>query len=170
MIKDRNFLAHFMKIPHKKPKKKLRITFQVLALCHRQKDKQRNVPSTVQGDWQHKLRTNSASIWFSLHGCIPTQLQRNIILEQLSLCSKFSFINGTLNLRHVQICTVTVKRRLQRSFSCGIWGTNRGVDEDSRLFGRHAVTPGRRLLMFHKRILSSFSQPTSLKDLKGKKG
>jgi len=35
-------------------------------------------PKHVQVDWRNKLRINSASSWFSLHGCIEMHGQQNI--------------------------------------------------------------------------------------------
>ena len=35
-------------------------------------------PKHVQVDWRNKLRINSASSWFSLHGCIEMQGQKKI--------------------------------------------------------------------------------------------
>jgi len=36
-------------------------------------------PKHVTFDWRNKLRINSASSWFSLHGCIGMQRQKNIL-------------------------------------------------------------------------------------------
>ena len=35
-------------------------------------------PKHVEVDWRNKLRINSVSSWFSLHGCIETHGQQNI--------------------------------------------------------------------------------------------
>ena len=35
-------------------------------------------PKYVEDDWRNKLKINSASSWFSLHGCIEMQRKQNI--------------------------------------------------------------------------------------------
>ena len=43
-----------------------------------------NAPETCTGWWRNKLRTNSASSWFSLHGCTELHSQQNIKCTKLN--------------------------------------------------------------------------------------
>jgi hypothetical protein len=64
-------------------------------------------PKHVEVDWRNKLRINSASSWFSLHGCIEMHGQQNIkllwIVNNFIIISSFQLRAQIFSLKMVSV-------------------------------------------------------------------
>jgi hypothetical protein len=63
-------------------------------------------PKHVEVDWWNKLRINSASSWFSLHGCVEMHSQQNI--EFNSVCFVTRIFQGCWVHMKLSTCSLVV--------------------------------------------------------------